>query len=78
MNLFSSRDPEFHRAEKRKVGNAYALSRILESETATDSCIELFMSRLEDLTSNGHSVDLGTWLQYFAFDVIGVRTFGCF
>lgn len=73
MNLFSTRDPEYHRIEKRKVGNAYALPRLLESEQAIDSCIELFISRLKGITSNGQSVDLGTWLQYFAFDVVGVR-----
>lgn len=74
MNLFSTRDPEEHRIDKRKVGNAYALPRLLESETAIDSCIELFMSRLTEFASKGQSVDLGTWLQYFAFDVVGVRT----
>lgn len=72
MNLFSTREPEYHRIEKRKVGNAYALPRLLESEQAIDSCIELFMTKLHTLTSNGQSVDIGTWLQYFAFDVVGV------
>lgn len=74
MNLFSTRDPEEHRIEKRKVGNAYALPRLLESEQAIDSCIELFMSRLGGFADKGQSVDLGTWLQYFAFDVVGVLT----
>lgn len=72
MNLFSTRDPEYHRIEKRKVGNAYALPRLLESEQAIDSCIELFMSRLNEITTGGRPVDLGAWLQYFAFDVVGV------
>ncbi|GAB7362699.1 hypothetical protein MBLNU230_g3006t2 [Neophaeotheca triangularis] len=70
-NIFSTRDSEFHRAEKRRIGNAYALPRLLESEDAVDSCIELFMSRLHDVTSGNKPIDLGTWLQYFAFDVVG-------
>lgn len=73
MNLFSTRNPDYHRAEKRKVGNAYALPRLLESEDAINSCIELFMSRLHELTQNGQPIDLGAWLQYFAFDVVGVK-----
>lgn len=75
MNLFSTRDPEYHRTEKRKVGNAYALPRLLESEQAIDSCINLFMSKLDEFASRSKPVDLGTWLQYFAFDVVGVS--GC-
>lgn len=61
--------------EKRKVGNAYALPRLLESEAAIDSCIELFMSRLNEFATNDRKIDLGTWLQYFAFDVVGEVTF---
>lgn len=75
MNLFSTRDPEYHRIEKRKVGNAYALPRLLESEEAVDSCITLFMSRLDTFASQDKPVDLGAWLQYFAFDVVGEFTF---
>lgn len=76
MNLFSTRDPEYHRIEKRKVGNAYALPRLLESEEAIDSCIQLLMSRLDNFAVQQKSVDLGAWLQYFAFDVVGVGCFG--
>ncbi|KAK5056768.1 hypothetical protein LTR84_012300 [Exophiala bonariae] len=75
MNLFSTRDPNYHRAEKRKVGAAYSLPNLLESETAIDSCINLFMSRLDEYEGAKKPVDLGAWLQYFAFDVIGEVTF---
>ena len=75
MNLFSTRDPEEHRIAKRKVGAAYSLPNLLQSEAAIDSCITLFMSRLRELTHNGKPIDLGAWLQYFAFDVVGEVTF---
>ena len=74
MNLFSTRDPEYHRIEKRKVGHAYSLPNLLQSEAAIDSCIEMFVDRLTELSAKG-SVDLGAWLQYFAFDVVGEVTF---
>lgn len=74
MNLFSTRDPEYHRIEKRKVGHAYSLPSLLQSEEAIDSCINLFMDRLRELSAKG-PVDLGVWLQYFAFDVVGEVTF---
>lgn len=75
MNLFSTRDPEEHRIGKRKVGAAYSLPNLLQSEAAIDSCVELFMSRLSELSYNNNSIDLGAWLQYFAFDVVGETTF---
>ena len=75
MNLFSTRDPEEHRLSKRQIGAAYSLPNLLQSETAIDSCIDLFMSRLRELINTNSSVDLGAWLQYFAFDVVGEVTF---
>ena len=75
MNLFSTRDPEYHRIEKRKVGAAYSLPNLLQSEAAIDSCVSLFMNRLHEFASKRESVDLGAWLQYFAFDVVGEVTF---
>ncbi|EXJ81716.1 hypothetical protein A1O1_07781 [Capronia coronata CBS 617.96] len=75
MNLFSTRDPNYHRVEKRKVGAAYSLPNLLESEEAIDSCIKLFMDRLDEVAGKGQPVDLGAWLQYFAFDVVGEVTF---
>ena len=75
MNLFSTRDPEYHRIEKRKVGAAYSLPNLLQSEAAIDSCVNLFMDRLNEFSFKGEAVDLGAWLQYFAFDVVGEVTF---
>lgn len=75
MNLFSTRDPEYHRVEKRKVGAAYSMPNLLQSEKAIDSCIELFMERLDEFARKKIPVDLGAWLQYFAFDIVGEVTF---
>ena len=76
LNIFSEREPSVHRQEKRKVANAYALSSVLQLEDKVDNCGMLFMRRLEeDFESKGKPVDLGTWLQYYAFDVIGEITF---
>lgn len=75
MNLFSERKPEEHRIAKRKVGAAYAMPNVLQSEAAIGSCVELFMNRLRELTADGRPIDLGAWLQYFAFDVVGEVSF---
>lgn len=75
MNIFSTQDPDEHRSQKRKIGAAFTLPNLLESEKAVDSCIGLFKQRLDDFATNHQSIDLGTWLQYFAFDVVGEFTF---
>jgi cytochrome P450 len=75
MNIFSTRDPREHRDQKRKIANAYSLSNLLQSEDAIDSCSTLFMDRLDEFASKNQPVDLGAWLQYYAFDVVGEVTF---
>lgn len=69
------------------MGNAYALSSLLTFEPLVDSTILAFLGELEgrfvrglagdDREERGEKgiCDFGTWLQYFAFDVIGELTF---
>ncbi|RKL31250.1 hypothetical protein BFJ72_g11267 [Fusarium proliferatum] len=75
MNLFSTRDTVYHREQKKKVAHAYSLTSLLGSEEAMDSCTELFTSRLDEWAMTQKPIDLGAWLQYYAFDVVGEVTF---
>lgn len=59
MNIFSTRDPQEHRDQKRKIANAYSLSNLPQSEEAIDSCSMLFMERLGEFVSKIEPVDLG-------------------
>ena len=75
MNLFSTRDEQYHRDQKKLVASAYSMSSLLELEPAVDSCSVLFMSQLDKFASSSGAVDLGAWLQYYAFDVVGEFSF---
>ena len=75
MNLFSTRDDIYHRAQKRNIANAYSLSSLLEVEPAVDSCTALLTTQLSTLAENKTPIDLGMWLQYYAFDVVGEMVF---
>jgi hypothetical protein len=75
MNLFSTRDEAYHRAQKRPVANAYSLTSLLVKEDAIDSCSTLFMYKLGQFADQKRSIDLGAWLQYYAFDVVGELSF---
>ncbi|KAF8173778.1 cytochrome P450 oxidoreductase [Mycena galopus ATCC 62051] len=75
LNIFATRDPRQHRDDKRKVANSYTVQSMLQSEGAIDTCSALFLQRLEEIVVAGKPVNLGEWLQYYAFDVVGEVTF---
>jgi cytochrome P450 len=75
MNLFSDRDEQHHREQKRLVANAYSLSSLLEMEPGVDSCTQIFLDKLGSFADRKEPVDLGAWLQYYSFDVIGEFVF---
>ncbi|KAF2993664.1 hypothetical protein E8E13_000479 [Curvularia kusanoi] len=74
-SLFSARDPLFHRSQKRVVANAYSMTAVLGMEDRIDSCITLLLDQLGKESREGLTVDLGEWLQLFAFDVTGEISF---
>ena len=57
---------------KRLVANAYALSTLVEFEPLVDSTTHYFLNQLEEQSGE---IDLGAWLQFYAFDVMGELTF---
>ena len=61
---------------RRPVAHAYSLSTMVDYEGLVDSTIALFLSRLDEkYAETGKVLNLGLWLQFFAFDVIGELTF---
>jgi len=75
MNLFSTRDEQYHREQKRPIANAYSMTSLHTKEDAVDSCSVLFMHKLGEFADAKKPVDLGAWLQYYAFDVVGEFSF---
>ncbi|EKG16143.1 Cytochrome P450 [Macrophomina phaseolina MS6] len=75
MNIFSTRDERYHHEQKRSIAAAYSLTSLLAKEDAVDSCSRLFVDKLGAYADAGEPVDLGQWLQYYAFDVIGEFSF---
>jgi cytochrome P450 len=75
MNLFSTRDPQYHRDQKKLVANAYSMSALIEMESSVDDCTKLLLSKMEPYAQTRTAVDLGEWLQYYAFDIVGLFSF---
>ncbi|KAJ5897370.1 cytochrome P450 [Penicillium tannophilum] len=72
-SMFSVRDPIAHQALRRPVAQKFSMSSIKSLEPFADECTGIFIDAMRDL--EGQQVDLGAWLQWYAFDVIGAITF---
>ncbi|KAK5053697.1 hypothetical protein LTR84_001658 [Exophiala bonariae] len=73
FDLFAQQSERIHRTQRRVVNNIYTTASLRDSESAMDVTISRFMDVLENRCRG--PIDLGKWLQLFAFDVIGQITF---
>ena len=51
------------------------MTSLVTYEPYVDECISLFRQRLVELAQAGAPVDMGHWMQCYAFDVIGMMTY---
>ena len=72
-SMFSVRDPSHHLALRRPVAAKFSMSSMKAMEPYADECTDIFLQAMQDL--EGQKVDLSTWLQWYAFDVISAMTF---
>ncbi|KAJ5961635.1 cytochrome P450 pisatin demethylase [Penicillium viridicatum] len=75
-NLFSVRSSTKHAEDRKKVASLYSMTSLVAYEPFVDNCIEIFKQRLDEFATKGQLIDMGHWLQCYAFDVIGNITFG--
>ncbi|KAF2790230.1 cytochrome P450 [Melanomma pulvis-pyrius CBS 109.77] len=75
-DTFTCTDERVHSNYRRIVNPVYTLSNVLKSENYINRCSSLFIQRLGEHADCKEVIDLGTWLQMYAFDVIGEIFFG--
>jgi hypothetical protein len=77
FTLFTSTDEKFHAKLRRAVSNAYAMSTLVQFEPYIDSTTHAFLNQMKSRMSGKPEIliNLSTWLQWYAFDVIGELTF---
>ncbi|KAM6510768.1 hypothetical protein FSOLCH5_011213 [Fusarium solani] len=75
-DLFTQRDEKHHSYRRRFVNNIYSLKSVLESEPFIDQVTAVFRTRLDELAVSGQIIDIGLWLQMYAFDVVGELFYG--
>ncbi|KAI0441043.1 cytochrome P450 [Xylaria telfairii] len=75
-NLFADRSIQRHANTRRQLQNTYSMTSLVSYEPYVNVCSELFSQRLSEMSKAGKPVDMGHWLQCYAFDVIGQITYG--
>ncbi|GFN18676.1 cytochrome P450 [Aspergillus tubingensis] len=74
FDLFAERSEIIHGAQRRLVNNIYSMSSLKDFEHGVDAVVERLMQCLHRQGPDA-TVDMGKWVQLFAFDVIGEITF---
>ncbi|KAI4717658.1 cytochrome P450 [Aureobasidium sp. EXF-10727] len=75
-DLFVDTDEKLHSSRRRIVNNVYSMSTILTLEAYIDDCSAVLLQRLDEFAASETVVNLGQWLHWYAFDVIGEIFFG--
>ena len=74
--VFNTRDETLHKQLKNPIAPLYSLSNVVTFESFIDEVLELLCKQIDQrYVKSQEIVDLGDWLQYFAFDVMGTMTF---
>ncbi|KAI0123926.1 cytochrome P450 [Xylariales sp. AK1849] len=77
--LFSDQNNKRHAHNRKLFQSTYSMTSLLSYEPYVDDCADLFTQRLEEMSHEralrGIAVDMGYWLQCYAFDVIGCITY---
>ncbi|KAL2811624.1 cytochrome P450 [Aspergillus granulosus] len=73
--LFSDDDVKRHSQNRRQYQSLYSMSSLVTYEPFVDECISIFRQRLAELAHAKHPMNMGHWMQCYAFDVIGLMTY---
>ncbi|KAL2815754.1 cytochrome P450 [Aspergillus granulosus] len=75
-DLFSELDNGRHAMKRRNVSSLYSMSALVNYESAIDRVTEQLCQSLNKFCSTGDAFDFMSWMQFYAFDVIGTITVG--
>ncbi|KAL9588621.1 MAG: hypothetical protein Q9203_002567 [Teloschistes exilis] len=74
--VFNTRDEALHKQIKSPIAPLYSLSNTISYEVHVDQVLDVMFNQLDSrFVETEQTFDLGNWLQYFAFDVMGTLTF---
>ncbi|KAK5007604.1 hypothetical protein LTR16_007423, partial [Cryomyces antarcticus] len=65
FDLFAERDERLHGNQRRLISRAYAMESLKDLEPYVDDSVKHFLGKMDE--QQGRSVDMGSWVQLFAF-----------
>lgn len=74
--IFSDQSIRRHSQNRKLYQATYAMSALVHYEHFVDECADLFTQRLEEMARSNPPIDMRHWFQCYAFDVIGMITYG--
>ncbi|OSS43452.1 hypothetical protein B5807_11814 [Epicoccum nigrum] len=76
IDMFTITNEKRHTAYRRVVGAVYSLTSILKNEAQIDQNVNMLIERLDGFVKRKEEVDLGLWVEMYAYDNIGSVSFG--
>lgn len=76
IDMFTITNEKRHTAYRRVVGAVYSLTSILKNEALMDQNVNMLIERLDGFVERKEEVDLGLWVEMYAYDNIGSVFFG--
>lgn len=73
FDLFAERNERLHGEQRRLVSRAYAMESLKDLEPYVDNAVNVFLDNMSQ--RQDQTIDMGNWVQLFAFDVIGEVSF---
>lgn len=74
--IFNTQDEEMHKRLKSPIAPLFTPANVPSFEGRVDEVLECLREKLDQkFVVNSEVLDLGQWLQFFAFDVMGTLTF---
>lgn len=70
-DAFTNLDERQHAERRRIVNSLYSMTNIVRMESSVYKCIDVLTVKLSDRAERNEAIDLSTWVQWYAFDVIG-------
>ncbi|KIX00635.1 uncharacterized protein Z518_09700 [Rhinocladiella mackenziei CBS 650.93] len=74
-SLFTDANIQRHAHDRRMVAAGFSMTALMEMEGFVSNCVAIFETRLDEFADQKEPIDMGNWLQCYAFDVIGEITF---
>jgi hypothetical protein len=74
-SLFSIQDETIYWSMKNPIVPVFAPANVMRYEAFVDQMLAAMSAKFDIKAAGGELFDLGEWLMYFAFDVMGLMTF---